>query len=54
MQMRSGRWGRGFDPRRLDQKYGETLRLHRIFFVFCDGCEKPRITVGSREKRPLG
>ena len=28
---RSGRWGRGFDPRRLDQKYGETLRLHRIF-----------------------
>ncbi len=23
-----------------------------VFFVFCDGCEKPRITVGSREKRP--
>ena len=27
----AGRTAKGANPRRLDQKYGETLRLHRIF-----------------------
>ena len=49
--LRSGRKGRGFESRRLDQKYGVAAGLHRIFLFLETGKSEPRITVGSREER---